>query len=69
MGQGFMITSCSLCKGDSYEQDKKDVVSIDKIDRNSKSYKKAIKDIMDINPNITRKEAIKMFDEAYIKDV
>jgi hypothetical protein len=65
LGNGMMMTDCELCNEEEYEQ--KEAPSLDKINRNSKSYQKAIKDIMAINPDITRKEAIKMFDEAYIK--
>lgn len=64
MGQGFMMTDCTLCNGDDF---KIEAPALDKINRNSKSYQKAIKDIMAINPDISRKEAIQMFDEAYIK--
>jgi hypothetical protein len=66
LGNGMIRVDCNLCNGDDYEQ-KIEAPSLDKINRNSKSYQKAIKDIMDINPDISRKEAIKMFDEAYIK--
>lgn len=62
-GIGFILTDCDLC----IEEPEDEVSSLDNIDRKSKSYKKAIKDIMSINPEISRKEAIKMFDEAYIK--
>lgn len=68
MGQGFMMIDCELCDKSSFSDSlKKEAPSLDKINRNSKSYQKAIKDIMAINPDITRKEAIKMFDEAYMK--
>ena len=66
MGNGMIIIECNLCYGEEPEQ-KIEAPTLDKINRNSKSYQKAIKDIMDLNPDITRKEAIKMFDEAYIK--
>lgn len=63
MGLGFMLTDCDVCD-DGYE---KESISLDKIDRSSKSYKKAIKDIMAINPDISQKDAVKIFDEAYVK--
>ena len=65
LGNGMMITDCELCN--AYDEPKSIVPSLDKINRNSKSYQKAVKDIMDAS-KVARKEAIKMFDEAYIKD-
>jgi len=66
LGNGMITTECNLCYGDETDE-KIETPTLDKINRNSKSYQKAIKDIMAINPDITRKEAIKMFDEAYVK--
>lgn len=66
MGNGMMMTDCTLCDGS--EAPKIEAPPIDKINRNSKSYQKAIKDIMALNPDMSRKEAVKMFDEAYVKD-
>lgn len=62
LGLGMIVTECNLCNNDEPE-----TPSLDKIDRNSKSYKKAVKDIMNLNPEITHKEAVKIFDEAYVK--
>lgn len=67
LGNGMMRVDCNLCNQDDDYEPKIKAPSLDKINRNSKSYQKAIKDIMAVNPDITRKEAIKMFDEAYIK--
>ena len=61
---GFMITECRKCTQDETF----DAPALDKINRRSKSYQTAIKDIMEIHPEISRKEAVKMFDEAYEKD-
>lgn len=61
-GNGFMMTDCELCK----EKENR-APELDDINRQSSSYKDAIKDIMLTN-KITRKEAVKMFDEAYVKD-
>jgi hypothetical protein len=66
LGNGMISIECNLCYGE--EPEEKEVTPLDKINRNSKSYQKAIRDIMAINPDISRKEAIKMFDEAYVKD-
>ena len=64
LGNGMMMTNCTLC-----DEDGKPIkVSQPKIDRKSSSYQKAIKDIMAINPTISRDEAVKMFDKAYHKD-
>ena len=38
-----------------------------KIDKKSKAYKDAIKEIMDLNPELSREDAIKMFEETYDK--
>ena len=64
LGNGMMMTDCTLCDEDN------EVVkpqTTPKIDRKSKSYQSAIKDIMAINPTISRAEAVKMFDKAYDK--
>jgi hypothetical protein len=37
------------------------------IDRRSQSYKKAITDIMALNPKISREDAVKIFDKEYAK--
>ncbi len=65
LGNGMMMTDCTLCDEDN-EVEKPQ--STPKIDRKSKSYQTAIKDIMALNPTITRQEAVKMFDKAYHKD-
>jgi len=57
-----MMTECGLCSNQNAEIK---APTLDKINRNSKSYQQAIRDIMASNPDITRKEAIKMFDDAY----
>lgn len=66
LGLGMIESDCNLCNSSELE-DRIEAPALDKINRNSKSYQKAIKDIMAINPDISRKEAIKMFDDAYIK--
>ena len=64
LGNGMMMTNCNRCD----EHGKPIKVAENKIDRKSSSYQKAIKDIMAINPTISRAEAVKMFDKAYDKD-
>lgn len=63
LGNGMILTDCNLCNGDG----KSVIIASPKIDRKSSSYKKAIKDIMSINPSISREEAVKMFDQEYDK--
>lgn len=69
LGNGMIMTHCTLCDEDDdyFSPEAKPAPPLDKIDRRSKSYQDAIKDIMAINPDITRQEAVKMFDKAYIK--
>lgn len=60
MGNGMIMTPCTLCS------DKKEfVVTLDKVDRRSKSYKKTIDDLMELHPKMTRDEAVKLFDKTY----
>jgi len=70
MGNGMIMANCHVCddEGNVLPANKGYIVpTIDEIDRKADSYKKAIKDIMDINPGIKRKDAVKMFDDAYEK--
>ena len=66
LGNGMIITNCNACDGESFK--KKTITSKTPINRKSKSYQDAIKDIMAINPDISREDAVKMFDKAYNKD-
>lgn len=65
MGNGMMLADCTLC--DDVDSGEAPTLETPKVDRKSKSYQKAIKDIMELNPDITRDAAVKMFDDAYIK--
>lgn len=67
LGVGMMRVDCNLCNNNDDYEPKIKAPLLDKINRNSKSYQKAIKDIMSVNQDISRKEAIQMFDEAYVK--
>lgn len=68
LGNGMITTDCELCaEKDLEEIQQKKEIPLAKIDRKSKSYQKAIKDILASNPTLTRPEAIKLFDEAYNK--
>jgi hypothetical protein len=66
LGNGMMITDCELC-GDNAQESKILPPSLDKIDRRSKSYKKTIDDLMELNPKLSRDDAVKLFDETYEK--
>jgi|GEM_PF-3138502 hypothetical protein len=63
MGNGMIMTECNLCQGDIHPVKKK-FPPLEKIDRRSKSYNNAISDIMSTS-NISRVEAVKVFDETY----
>ncbi len=65
LGNGMMIADCDLC--DDGEIIERDISPATKVDRKSKSYKTAIKEIMALNPEISRSEATEMFDKAYDK--
>ncbi len=68
MGNGFMMTDCTLCDGnggDPVTASTSDKVA--SIDRRAASYKKAIKDIMSSNSTLNYKDAVKLFDDAYFK--
>lgn len=66
LGNGMMTTKCTICdesghvKAEAAEEKPP-------IDRKSQSYQKAIREIMALNPSISRPEAVKMFEEAYNK--
>jgi hypothetical protein len=71
MGNGMIIIDCTLCHGtgdfeDNFS-DKNQGQIVSSIDRRSKSYKEAIKEIMNLNPLTTKKEAEKLFLETYDK--
>ena len=69
MGNGMIMTDCR-CSDllGAPVTDNKDVTNDpNAIDRRSKSYKKAISDIMSLNPSIDRDKAVEMFDNAYVR--
>ncbi len=69
LGNGMINTDCDKCDDNGSLIDNKHtkIPELEKIDRRSQSYRDAIKDIMDLNPTISRLEAVKMFDETYNK--
>ncbi len=67
MGNGMMMTDCELCSEIVSEKPVKEVPAIDKINRRSKAYQTAIKELMDINPEMSRDDAVKLFDKTYAK--
>lgn len=66
-GNGMILTICTLCneKGHLIEEEPDNIPP--KIDRRCKSYQNAIKEIMDLNPEISYAHAVKMFTDAYEK--
>lgn len=64
MGNGFVMMDCDSCQDEEPQIVKP---SLTGVDRKSKSYQKAIKDIMALNSSMTRKEAITLFDKTYEK--
>jgi hypothetical protein len=71
MGNGMVMMTCYNCdeQGRLLEAkpDFEAPPSIATLDRRSQSYKKAIQDIMELNPLISRDEAVKIFDNEYQK--
>lgn len=66
LGNGMIMTKCTLCT--EYDMDKKkSTLTLDKVDRRSKSYKKTIDDLMYLNPELSREDAVKLFDETFDK--
>lgn len=73
MGNGMVMMTCYNCDERGFEAKESqgctenDTSHIPEapVDRQSATYKKAIKDIMDLNPKISRKDAVKIFDREY----
>ena len=63
LGTGMMLIYCDC---DDAVAEKK-APSLDKIDRKSAAYQKAIKNLMKTDPKLTREKAIKLFNETYNK--
>jgi len=59
LGNGMMLTDCEPC------HKKIDNTSLPSIDRKSRTYQKAIKEIMALHPGITKSKAAELFDEAF----
>jgi predicted nucleic acid-binding Zn-ribbon protein len=68
LGNGMIMTNCELCDDDEIYPAKKYAPSLNKIDRRSKSYRDALKEIRKVNPDINADEAVRLFDEAYVKE-
>jgi hypothetical protein len=69
MGNGMIMTDCKPCP--ILLKDQKESIKLAddsyKLDKRSKSYKDAIRDIMSLNDGVSKEEAVKMFDDAYEK--
>ncbi len=63
LGNGMIMTDCNLCKDKS--SSKNSPPTLDKIDRKSESYQKALRDLMDLNPKMSKRDAEKLFDKTY----
>ena len=71
LGNGMIKMNCPQCSNkkhvDSSVSNLEDNNSKFKIDKKSKAYVEAIKDIMALNPDISRREAAKIFSETFDK--
>jgi DnaJ-class molecular chaperone len=70
MGNGMIMMDCPKCDGyGEYHETKpaNDDKSEMKIDKRSSHYKDAIKEIMELNPKLSRQKAAKMFEDTYDK--
>ena len=61
LGNGMILSDCEPC---TRKIDNTPLVSIN---RKSKSYLNAIKEIMEIHPGITKAEAVKLFEKTFAK--
>lgn len=60
---GMMLIDCPDCNGTGdCEETEPEYIAIDK---SSRAYKDAIKEIMELNPGISRANAAKMFEDTY----
>lgn len=74
LGNGMQMTDCSNCDG--YGKLNPDKLStainvtpkVTLLDKRSRHYRDAVKDIMVANPEISRDEAMELFDKAYAKN-
>jgi len=64
LGNGMMLTECMLCDGDG-KINKIELPAIDKIDKRSKSYRKAIEDLQALHPKMSKDEVEDLFEETY----
>jgi hypothetical protein len=71
LGNGMITMNCRECSNkkhvDSSISKLEDNNSKFKIDKKSKAYVEAIRDIMTLNPEISRREAAKIFSETFDK--
>jgi hypothetical protein len=73
MGNGMVMMTCYLCDEQGRllpvdaEHKIEDTKTPAALDRRSQSYKKAINDIMELHPLLSRDDAVKLFDKEYSK--
>lgn len=69
----MQLTDCELCdsKGQIIESKSEHIaVSLEPkiaLDRRSSSYKNAVNEIMDLDKNLTREDAVKIFEKEYYR--
>ncbi|HEX4044671.1 MAG TPA: hypothetical protein VHZ76_03280 [Gammaproteobacteria bacterium] len=64
-GQGMMMKDCELCTSLPVKPIKEP--PIDSIDKKSPEYKTAIKQIMALNKDLTKADAVKLFEKTYVQ--
>ena len=71
IGGGSIIEDCTLCadtEENTEELPEKKLIEVDKeevtIDKRSKIYREAIKKIMIVDPTLSKKEAMELFDST-----
>lgn len=71
LGNGLIIDDCKTCKGVGKIYDKQplseDSPIQPSVDKRSRSYKAAIKEIQSVNKEMTLKDAENLFDKIYKK--
>jgi hypothetical protein len=67
MGNGMIALKCSKCSGSGKYTEEINKESQVVLDKRSKAYKDAIKEIKAVNPNVSEQMAVKLFDDAFNK--
>jgi hypothetical protein len=73
LGNGMMMTNCTLCDEHGHMISSKEEkvayksAANSSLDKRTNSYKNAIKELMNTDQKLTKKEAEKLFENAYNK--